>query len=429
MSGAQLLRSLALAHGRPMGVHLQVADRCNHACHHCYQVQGEKGELTLEQLRSVIDGIADAGVFTLNVSGGEATLRPDLFDILRYARGKGFALRLYTNGFLIDEAYADELARIGLLEVHISLYSSVAEEHDAVTRVPRSFERTVAAVTALRERGVRVVLKTPATTLSVEGARSVEAIALRLGCEHHLSADLTMREDGAADPWAVRVTPQELLRHGMLRPWAPSEEDARRRAEKLSRSPCGVGLSGLVVLPDGRLQACTDTPRLLGDLTKQPLAEALQSTPERELFENLTWSKVHGCRDCDLLPACQRCHATALHEGGDYLGPYPSACERARTRYAASAGALEVIAPSEDCEAGRDPAVGPYAIVAPGVIRPLRDVRTDADEALAAKFGWLRAGGAKPAVSGLVTIGRKPSPVPLQPSAAEPCSVPQVDRV
>ncbi|MBP6835429.1 MAG: radical SAM protein, partial [Deltaproteobacteria bacterium] len=191
MSGAQLLRSLALAHGRPMGVHLQVADRCNHACHHCYQVQGEKGELTLEQLRSVIDGIADAGVFTLNVSGGEATLRPDLFDILRYARGKGFALRLYTNGFLIDEAYADELARIGLLEVHVSLYSSVAEEHDAVTRVPRSFERTVAAVTALRERGVRVVLKTPATTLSVEGARSVEAIALRLGCEHHLSADLT----------------------------------------------------------------------------------------------------------------------------------------------------------------------------------------------------------------------------------------------
>lgn len=429
MSGAQLLRSLALAHGRPMGVHLQVADRCNHACHHCYQVQGEKGELTLEQLRSVIDGIADAGVFTLNVSGGEATLRPDLFDILRYARGKGFALRLYTNGFLIDEAYADELARIGLLEVHISLYSSVAEEHDAVTRVPRSFERTVAAVTALRERGVRVILKTPATTLSVEGARSVEAIALRLGCAHHLSADLTMREDGSADPWAVRVTPQELLRHGMLRPWAPSEEDARRRAEKLSRSPCGVGLSGLVVLPDGRLQACTDTPRLLGDLTKQPLAEALRSTPESELFENLTWSRVHGCRDCDLLPACQRCHATALHEGGDYLGPYPSACDRARARYAASAGALEVIAPSEDCEAGRDPAVGPYAIVAPGVIRPSRDVRTDADEALAARFTWIRGEGAKPAGSGLVTLRRKPSAVTLQSSDAEPCSVPEVDRV
>jgi len=73
--------------------------------------------------------------------------------------------------------------------------------------------------------------------------------------------------------------------------------------------------------------------------------------------------------------------------------------------------------------------VGPYAIVAPGVIRPSRHVRTAEDEALAARFGWLRGEGAKPAVSGLVTIRRKPSTASLQSSAVEPCSVPQVDRV
>jgi len=429
MNGSQLLRSLALRHGRPMGVHLQVADRCNHACHHCYQLQGQKGELSFDELRAIIDGIADAGVFTLNVSGGEATLRPDLFDILRYARGKGFALRLFTNGFLIDEAYAEELARIGLLEVHVSLYSGVAEEHDAVTRVPRSFERTVGAVAALRGRGVRVVLKTPATTLSPLGARSVEALARSLGCEHQTSTDLTMREDGAADPWAVRVTPETLLSQGMLSPWRPSEDEARDRASKLASFPCGVGRSGLVVLPDGRLQACSDTPNILGDLTRAPLSEALRAAPERELFEGLTWARVHGCRDCDLLAACQRCHATALHEGGDYLGPYPSACARARARYAAAAGALEVKGPSEDCEPGRDPAVGPYAIEAPGVIRPTRHVRTAEDEALAARFGWLRGEGVKPSHSGLVMIRRKPSAASLQSSPAEPCSVPQVDRV
>jgi radical SAM protein with 4Fe4S-binding SPASM domain len=429
MNGAQLLRSLALRQGRPMGVHLQVADRCNHACHHCYQVQGEKGELGLDALRSVIDGIADAGVFTLNVSGGEPTLRPDLFDILRYARGRGFALRLFTNAFLIDEAYAEELARIGLLEVHVSLYSGVAEEHDAVTRVPRSFERTVGAVAALRERGVRVVLKTPATTLSPLGARGVEALALRLGCDHQASTDLSMREDGAADPWAVRVTPEDLLRQGMLSPWSPSDDEARARAAKLAAYPCGVGRSGLVVLPDGRLQACSDTPNVLADLTQKPLAEALETSPERELFEGLTWSRVHGCRDCDLLAACQRCHATALHEGGDYLGPYPSACARARARYAAAAGSLEVTGPSADCEPGRDPAVGPYSILAPGVIRPARDVRTAEDEALAARFVWLRGEGAKPVGAGLVSIRRKPAAASLQSPAAEPCSVPQVERV
>lgn len=414
MNGAELLRALAHRQGRPMGVHLQVADRCNHACQHCYQVQGEKGELTFEQLRAIIDGVADAGVFTLNVSGGEATLRPDLLDILRYARGRGFAVRLFTNGFLVDEAYADALALIGLLEVHVSLYSGVAAEHDAVTRVPRSFERTVGAVTALRARGVRVVLKTPATTLSLLGARGVEALALSLGCEHHASTELTLREDGADDPWAVRVAPEDLLRQGMLSPWEPTADEAGARAAKLARYPCGVGRSGLVVLPDGRLQACTDTPHVLADLRETPLADALNTVPERELFDSLTWSRVHGCRDCDLLPACQRCHATALHEGGDYLGPYPSACARARVRYGAAAGSLAVTAPAEDCEPGRDPAVGPYAIAAPGVIRPVRDVRTPDDEALAARFGWLRRAAAQPASSGLVMIRRKHSVPPLQ---------------
>ncbi len=425
MNGAQLLRSLALRHGRPMGVHLQVADRCNHVCQHCYQVQGEKGELSFEKLCEVIDGIADAGVFTLNVSGGEATLRPDLLEILRYARGRGFAVRLFTNGFLIDEVYADALAAVGLLEVHVSLYSGLAEEHDAVTRVPRSFHRTVAAITSLRQRGVRVVLKTPATTLSVRGAQSVEALALRLGCEHQSSTELTMREDGAADPWAVRVTPEDLLREGMLSAWTPAADEAGERAVKLATFPCGVGRSGLVVLPDGRLQACTDTPNVLADLTQHSLADALRSAPERELFETLNWSRIHGCRDCDLLTACARCHATALHEGGDYLGPYASACARARARYSAAAGSLEVTTPTADCEPGRDPSVGPYAIVAAGVIQPLRDVRTADDDAMAARFSWLRRAVARPADTGLVSIRRKPTVESLQTPIGETGSLPQ----
>lgn len=430
MKGTDLLRSLAARQGRPMGVHLQVADRCNHSCRHCYQVQGEKGELSFDQLRGVIDGIADAGVFTLNVSGGEATLRPDLLDILRYARSRGFAVRLFTNGFLIDDAYAGALADVGLLEVHVSLYSGEAREHDAVTRVPGSFARTVAGVTALRAHGLRVVLKTPATTLSLTGTRSVEALAARLGCDHHPSTDLTMREDGSDEPWAVRVTPEDLLRQGLLRPWSPADDGGAARAEKLAKFPCGVGRSGLVVLPDGRLQACSDTPSVLADLTRETLSTALAGAPERELFEGLTWGRVHGCRDCDLLPACQRCHATALHEGGDYLGPYASACARARARYAAAAGPLEVLDPADDCEPGRDPAVGPYAIAAPGVIRPVRDVRTSGDEALAQRFAWLRPvppGGA--ARRELVTLRRRRDGAPLHPSPPEPCSTPSSERV
>lgn len=388
--GNDLLHALADKRGAPMGVHLQVADRCNHACAHCYQIQGMKGELGLDDVKAVLDGLAAAGVLVLNVSGGEATLRDDLLDILGYARRLGFAVRLYTNAFLVDDALADRLAAVGLYEVHVSVYSRVATEHDAVTRVPGSLARTLGGVRALRARGVRVVLKCPATSLAPSGPAGVAALASELGCGFAASTEITPMEDGSLASQAVAASPEDLVRTGLVEPWTPSPGDAARRAYRLSGAPCGVGTSGLVVLSNGEVRACTDTLVPLGDLTRQGLREVLRDSADAALFRELTWGDVHGCRDCDLLLACHRCHATALHEGGDYLGPYPRGCARARARYAAGVGGLEVLAPAPGCEPGRDPRVGPYKIESPGKLRPVPDVKTDEDERRAAQHPWIR---------------------------------------
>jgi hypothetical protein len=100
--------------------------------------------------------------------------------------------------------------------------------------------------------------------------------------------------------------------------------------------------SGRVELAfDVTVQACTDTPLILGNVATGTWDEVL-GDPAIDLFHGLTWGDVHGCRDCDLLGACARCHASALHEAGDYLGPYAGACARARARYAAGAGGVEI---------------------------------------------------------------------------------------
>ncbi len=392
--GAHLLGALAAKRGAPLGMHLQIADRCNHACAHCYQVQGLKGELSLDEVKAVLDDMAAAGVLTLNVSGGEATLRPDLVDILRHARSRGFAVRLYTNAFLVDDALADTLAGVGLHEVHVSLYSTLPEEHDAVTRVPGSWARTMRGVKALRARGVRVILKCPMVALCPEGAAGVKALALSLGCGYAGGTDLTAMEDGNLKPLGLAADAAQLQKAGLLKGWLPAEDEAARQLTRLGHAACGVGATGLVVLPNGDVLPCTDTPVVMGNLATQRLGALLASAPEVPLFRGLTLGDVHGCRDCALLTACKRCHATALHEGGDYLGPYPSACARARARYAAGleVEAVEVLAPAPGCAPDRAPTVGPYAIEAPGRLRPVPDVITAADEALAAQFPWIRPG-------------------------------------
>ena len=51
LSGEALLLAMARQAGVAFpSLHILISDRCNHACEHCYQVHGEKGEITFDQL-------------------------------------------------------------------------------------------------------------------------------------------------------------------------------------------------------------------------------------------------------------------------------------------------------------------------------------------------------------------------------------------
>ena len=57
-----------------------------------------------------------------------------------------------------SEAEADRLARAGLASVQVSIYSHRPEVHDAITKLPRSLERSIAGIRLLRARGVKVTI-------------------------------------------------------------------------------------------------------------------------------------------------------------------------------------------------------------------------------------------------------------------------------
>ena len=73
-SAGAILRSFE-AKGIATRAMVEMSDRCNEVCVHCYQLQGQKGEMDTAQLKSVIDELAEMGVLVLTLSGGEATLR------------------------------------------------------------------------------------------------------------------------------------------------------------------------------------------------------------------------------------------------------------------------------------------------------------------------------------------------------------------
>ncbi|MER3514674.1 MAG: hypothetical protein C4310_10040, partial [Chloroflexota bacterium] len=171
---------------RLVGVHWELTYRCNEKCTHCYLdvlAPGAKipGELTLEEAKRVIDELADLGALTITFSGGEIFVHKDFFEIAAYARKRGFAIRLFTNGILIKPGVADKIAALRPVMVELSIYGADAETHDKITQVPGSFHLTVRAARLLRERGVKVTLKAPIMRENWQQMEAMRALAAEIG--------------------------------------------------------------------------------------------------------------------------------------------------------------------------------------------------------------------------------------------------------
>ncbi|MEQ9072424.1 MAG: radical SAM protein [Sandaracinaceae bacterium] len=389
-SAIGILRKLLPAAGdrAPLSAMLEIADRCNEVCVHCYQVQGQKGELPTEDWRRILDELADMGVLFLTLSGGEATLRKDFIELVAHARRRGFAVKIFTNGLSMTDELAQALADLAVQEVQITLYSPRAEVHDWVTRVPGSFEKVLAGARALRTRDVAVVLKTPLMSFNVEDRHAYVALARELDTDFMLDPGLDAREDGDRNPQQFSISHDQ---------WKAVQVDEKlgRKSQRggplepaLDSAPCGACTAGVHIEPNGEMRPCGQLDTSVGHAVKDGVEASWYRNPQAREIRALKWRDLHGCRDCDLQPYCHRCYASARREAGDALGPYRSACDHARLRYELRHGVAPTARAGEGVE--RDLSVGPYSLGEDHQIVTRPDTLTSADLERRERLAWAK---------------------------------------
>jgi radical SAM protein with 4Fe4S-binding SPASM domain len=423
-SAADVVAARAEGTGAAYSAMLEIADRCNEACIHCYQVQGQKGELETAEWERVLEELAELGVLFLTISGGEPTLRKDFLHLVSYARRLRFAVKIYSNALNIDEALANELGRLAVQEVQISLYSHEAGKHDAVTRVPGSFDKVMRATRWLRAAGVRVLLKTPLMQSNAAQLSDYIALVASLDAEYAFDPHLNPREDGDFTPQGFAIDRDTFLnvrRDARLRgPGAPPRA--------LTDRPCGACGSNVHVEANGELRPCTQWSVPTGDLRTESVSKAWRGNDAAAQIRSLTWQSLPGCRVCDLRSHCQRCFADARHEVGNALLPYPMACRSARWQYELTHGVEPSIEASLARSAGADaaPEVGPYRHVGEHRFVAEGFELGDDDRARLASAHWLAAAPATAPAAGLVQLRRRTAatltPPRCTPSENEPAS-------
>ncbi|NNG03513.1 MAG: heme d1 biosynthesis radical SAM protein NirJ [Inquilinus sp.] len=135
--------------------------RCNLTCKHCYSGSTNTdfpGELSTDEVFTVMEDLKAFGVPVLILSGGEPLMRKDIFAISHRAKAQGFYTALSSNGTLIDAATIDEIAAVDYDYVGVSL-DGIGATHDRFRRQEGAFDQALNGLRLCRERGLKVGLR------------------------------------------------------------------------------------------------------------------------------------------------------------------------------------------------------------------------------------------------------------------------------
>ena len=146
----------------PLEGSLDLTYRCNNRCRHCWLWEPDSPEvaareLTLGEVRDLVEEGRSMGCRRWNISGGEPMLRPDFAEILDCVTSRAAGYTLNTNGALITPQIARLMKRKGTKMV--ALYGATPETHDRITRNPGSFEQTMQGFAYLKQAGAGSIVQ------------------------------------------------------------------------------------------------------------------------------------------------------------------------------------------------------------------------------------------------------------------------------
>ena len=183
----ELARNVDHLRVRPRNALAFLTYRCTSRCRTCNIWRREAAgvtELDAAAWRRIVDYLAEAGVESLEIFGGDALLRKEvLYDLIAYCRERSLATFFPTNSLLLDREAARELVQAGLHTIYFSLDEpedagiDVRGVEDHAGRVRRAMEDVLA------ERGEgghpHVVVLT--TVSALNAGRVADVVALLRG--------------------------------------------------------------------------------------------------------------------------------------------------------------------------------------------------------------------------------------------------------
>lgn len=163
---------------------LKVGFSCNNNCRFC--VVADKrcfGNKETAQIKEELKDGYHQGYRRLCFTGGEVTIRKDIFEIVSYGRKTGFnEILIQTNGRKFSSlSFTKNIIDSGANLFAISLHAHTPRLHDFFTQRPGSFRETVEGIRNLKKLGQKVITNTVINKFNYFFLPKIADFLIRLG--------------------------------------------------------------------------------------------------------------------------------------------------------------------------------------------------------------------------------------------------------
>jgi len=271
---------------KPRDICLCVTNRCNSRCSTCLSWRMKSRDESTEVLKGWLRQFREYGIYGLTFSGGEPTMRKDIYELIEYAHDLGFGVHMGTNAIKVLNPVPRHLDGVS-----VSIDGATRETYLKLRGVD-NFENAWKAVDYYRASGLKVYVN---FVMSAENYLELPRF-LELCREHEVKANILPINLGGY----IQTRDKKYMQFDAV-------ELARITAEILSNymdaitnspdflilvlskivkpfpHPCPVTRIRFIVGADGGIYPCSKFPKPFGNLKQKPFAKILE---ENERFLN-----------------------------------------------------------------------------------------------------------------------------------------------
>lgn len=321
--------------------------RCSEMCIHCYNPgatrnnqeishRGDLQELNLSDYKRIIDEMLGLGLVKVCLTGGDPFSKEFTWELLDYLYEKEIAVDIFTNGQRITKD-VQRLAEYYPRLVGISIYSGIAEDHDAITRIPGSWNRSMQVVKELSELAVPMNLKCCVMQPNLHTYYMVADLARQYGAKPQFEINITESNDGDICAKQLRLTEEQLqivLRDNNLALYVGKEAPNYGGVKRdLSLCSCGAGRIGFCLSPNGDMRACVAFTQVYGNLRMQTALDILNNSIGLHEWRKAVVADYEECGKHSYCDYCNLCAGVNYTEHGDFRKPAETNCFMAKCRY------------------------------------------------------------------------------------------------